>query len=110
MMTKAPRCRLAAKTLLGTRLMQLEHWQLTESPFRTVPAADRYYPSASHEEAVARLEYLVDARRRLGVLLGESGVGKSFMLRVASDCLERKGYAVATVDVAGVGSRELLWH
>ena len=38
----------------------------------------------SHDEALARLEYLVDARRRLGVLLGESGVGKSLVLRVAA--------------------------
>jgi general secretion pathway protein A len=90
--------------------MKLEHWQITESPFRTVPAADRYYPSASHEEAVARLEYLVDARRRVGVLLGESGIGKSLMLRVAAERLARKGCAVASVDVVGVGTRDLMWQ
>lgn len=90
--------------------MQLDHWQLTQSPFRTVLAADSYYPSASHEEAAARFEYLVEARRRVGVLLGESGVGKSLMLRVAADRLTRKGCAVASVDVVGVGTRDLLWQ
>lgn len=90
--------------------MKLEHWQLAESPFRTVLAADGYYPSASHDEAVARLEYLVEARRRVGVLLGEGGVGKSLMLRVAAERLTRKGCAVASVDVIGVGTRDLMWQ
>ena len=90
--------------------MQLEHWQLSQSPFRTVLDADRYYPSASHDEALARLEYLVDARRRLGVLLGESGVGKSLVLRVAAQRLARKGAAVVVVDTVGSGIRDLLWQ
>lgn len=90
--------------------MQLDHWQLAESPFQTAFDADRYYPSASHDEALARLDYLVDARRRLGVLLGESGVGKSLVLRVAAQRLARKGAAVAVIDAVGIGTRELLWQ
>lgn len=90
--------------------MQLEHWQLSESPFRTLLDTRHYYPSASHDEALARLEYLVDARRRLGVLLGESGVGKSLVVRVAAERLARKGAVVATIDVAGSGPRDFLWQ
>lgn len=90
--------------------MQLSHWQLTASPFRSVLSADSYYPSASHDEAVARLEYLVETRRRVGVLLGETGVGKSLMLRVAAGRLARRGCALAAVDVVGVGTRDLMWQ
>jgi type II secretory pathway predicted ATPase ExeA len=90
--------------------MQLEHWQLAESPFRSVLDPSRFYPGASHEEALARLEYLTDARRRLGVLLGESGVGKSLTLQVAAERFARKGYAVATIDAVGLGTREMLWQ
>ncbi len=90
--------------------MQLDHWQLSESPFRTVLDADRFYPSAGHDEALARLEYLVDARRRLGVLLGASGVGKSLVLHVVTQRLARKGSAVIVVDAVGTGTRELLWQ
>jgi general secretion pathway protein A len=90
--------------------MQLDHWQLSESPFRTVLDADRFYPGAGHDEALARLEYLVDARRRLGVLLGASGVGKSLVLHVATERLARKGSAVIVVDAVGTGIRELLWQ
>jgi type II secretory pathway predicted ATPase ExeA len=90
--------------------MQLEYWQLSESPFRNLLDADDYYPSVSHDEALARLEYLVDARRRLGVLLGESGVGKSLALRVAAQRLARKGAAVAVIDAVGISTRDLLWQ
>jgi type II secretory pathway predicted ATPase ExeA len=90
--------------------MQLEHWQLAESPFSTLLDTRHYYPSASHDEALARLEYLVDARRRLGVLVGEGGIGKSLVLRTAAEQLARSGAAVATIDVAGAGTREFLWQ
>ena len=90
--------------------MQLDHWQLTASPFPTLLDADHYYPSAGHDEALARLEYLVDARRRLGVLLGEAGVGKSLVLRVAAQRLARRGCAVVAIDTVGLGTRELWWQ
>jgi type II secretory pathway predicted ATPase ExeA len=90
--------------------MQLDHWQLAESPFQTALDTARFYPSAAHDEALARLEYLVDARRRLGVLLGESGVGKSLVMRLAAQRLLRKGSAVALVDAVGLGTRDFLWQ
>jgi type II secretory pathway predicted ATPase ExeA len=90
--------------------MQLDHWQLAESPFQMALDANRFYPSAAHDEALARLEYLAGARRRLGVLLGESGVGKSLLLRLAAQRLARKGSAVALVDAVGLGTREFLWQ
>jgi type II secretory pathway predicted ATPase ExeA len=90
--------------------MRLEHWQLDDSPFCSVLDADRFYPSAGHDEALARLEYLVDARRRLGVLLGESGIGKSLLFRVAARRLARDGCEVATIDLEGLTTRELLWQ
>jgi general secretion pathway protein A len=90
--------------------MHVDHWHFTQSPFRSVLDVDRYYPAASHEEALARLEYLVEARRRLGVLVGDAGVGKSLVLRVARERLARKGAEVALVDALGSGTRDLLWQ
>lgn len=90
--------------------MQLDHWQLSASPFYTALEPQHYYPSASHDEALARLEYLVAAGRRLGVLLGENGVGKSLLLRVAAQRLAHQGVAVASVDAVGIGPREFLWQ
>lgn len=88
----------------------LEHWRLKYWPFRPTLEVDHFYPSPAHEEALARLEYLVAARRRLGVLLGETGVGKSVLLRQASRQLARQGRSVAVVDAAGVSTREFLWQ
>lgn len=90
--------------------MGLEHWGLERTPFDAAGSIDQFYPSAGHEEALARLEYLVDARRRLGVLLGESGVGKSLTLRVAELRLVRKAAAVVSVDATGLTTREFLWQ
>jgi type II secretory pathway predicted ATPase ExeA len=90
--------------------MQLDHWGLEQSPFPTLLDADNAYPSAGHEEALNRIEYLVEARRRLGVVLGEPGVGKTLSLRAAARRLTRKGHTVVMVSGLGLSSRELIWQ
>ena len=71
---------------------------------------DQFYPTAGHNEALARIEYLVESRRRLGALLGESGVGKSLVLRVAAEQLTRKGLRRRRGRCVGATTREVLWH
>jgi general secretion pathway protein A len=88
--------------------MQLDHWGLEQSPFPTAPHVDQAYPSQGYEEALNRIEYLAGARRGLGVVLGESGVGKSLALRAAARRMQRKGYVVATTSLLGSTVRELL--
>lgn len=89
--------------------LPLVHWGLERWPFRSVPHANQFYPTASHAEALARIDYLVEGRRRLGVLLGEMGAGKSVVLQTASRQLRRQGRAVVLVDALGT-TRELLWQ
>ena len=48
------------------------------------------------------------SRRRLGVLLGESGVGKSLVLQAAARQLARQGLDVVSVDAWGSARVELL--
>src|SRR5262245_50771155 len=90
--------------------LPLTHWGLSHWPFVSVPAAQQFYPTPGDNEALARIEYLVDARRRLGALLGEAGVGKSLVLQVAARQLARQGHAVVLVDSLGISTRELLWQ
>ncbi len=90
--------------------LPLKHWGLDRWPFCSSPGVGQFYPTAGHNEALARVEYLVDGRRRLGALLGDSGVGKSFVLRVAAEQLRRQGRAVVLVDSLGATTRELLWQ
>jgi general secretion pathway protein A len=90
--------------------LPLEFWGLERWPFRGSLGASQFYPTAGHNEALARIEYLVDSRRRLGALLGEPGVGKSLVLQVAAGQLARQGTAVVVVDALGATTREVLWQ
>jgi len=88
----------------------LTHWGLERWPFPGANGAAQFYPTAGHDEALARIDYLVETHRRLGVLLGESGVGKSSLLAKAGRRLARAGKDVAKTDAFGVSSREFLWQ
>lgn len=90
--------------------LPLEFWGLSRWPFRGAAANDQFYPTAASNEALARIEYLVESRRGLGALLGEPGVGKSLVLRLAAMQLARKHCATVLVDSAGATAREVLWQ
>ena len=62
--------------------MYQAHWGLQESPFRGLLDPKFFYQSPTHEEALARLQFLVDQQRRLGLLVGPPGSGKSLLLEV----------------------------
>ena len=90
--------------------LPLKYWGLERWPFASSPGASQFYPTAGHHEALARIEYLVNSRRRLGALLGDSGTGKSLLLRVAAGQLGRQGRAVVLVDALGATTREAFWQ
>lgn len=90
--------------------MYSNRWQLERSPFAVAPSVTEAYPAPPLTEAIARIEYLVDQRRRVGVLLGAQGLGKSTTLSVARCRLVRRGVQVAQVDALGNSPRELLWQ
>ncbi|MCR4411511.1 MAG: AAA family ATPase [Thermoguttaceae bacterium] len=87
--------------------MYESHWGLSESPFRVGNDPKRFYQSPTHEEALARLHFLVETRRRLGLLLGDAGSGKSLLLAVFAEQLRRLGQSVATVSLLGADPAEL---
>ena len=86
-----------------------KYWGLRESPFR--PALDwrRFFPSPSHEEALARLDFLFDQGRRLGWLFGPTGCGKSLVLEVFARKIRRGGAQVANLSLVGADLHEFLW-
>jgi general secretion pathway protein A len=89
--------------------LPLKHWGFERWPFRGTKKAENFYPTAGNGEVLARIEFLVESRRRLAALLGDTGVGKSLLLQTAARKLSRHGRAVAVVDVAGASAREFLW-
>ncbi len=85
------------------------HWGLRESPFPSGLAPRLFYQSPSHEEALARLEFLVEQRQRLGLLLGQSGTGKSLILDRLATNLRHHGAQVANLSLLSVDLHEFLW-
>ncbi|MBI2825433.1 MAG: hypothetical protein HYX69_12170 [Planctomycetia bacterium] len=88
--------------------MYLHYWGLIEPPFRNVVDPRLFYSSATHEEALARLQFLVGGRRRAGLLLGPSGSGKSLVLEVLARQLRSAGHPVARTSLLGLAKEELL--
>ena len=88
--------------------MYQSHWGLRDTPFRTRLDRSLFYESPAHEEALARLHFLVEQRRCLGLLVGESGAGKSLLLEVAAEEFRRGGLDVAKTSLLGVQVTELL--
>lgn len=89
--------------------MYLSHWNLAESPFARRMDIHQFHPSSTHQEALARLEFLVSHRRPLGLLLGPAGTGKSLLLYKLAHRLSRRGCRVALASLAGAGADDILW-
>ncbi len=59
----------------------LRHWKLARSPFFVGPTGRGTFTGGTIEEALARCEFLVAQEKRLGLLIGPSGVGKTTFLK-----------------------------
>lgn len=90
--------------------MYANYWGLSEIPFKNTIDIRWFYESPAHEEALARLLFLIEQHRRCGVLWGPSGTGKSLILELLRREAARKGGEIALVDVLGQSSREMFWE
>ncbi|MHB0956497.1 MAG: ExeA family protein [Pirellulaceae bacterium] len=86
------------------------HWGLRESPFRGLTDPRNFYCSPTHDEALARLQFLVEHQRRLGLLLGMPGSGKTLLLEVFRRQLKAAGNPVASINLLSLGPHEFLWE
>lgn len=98
-----------APTLCG-RHMIYSHWQLRTSPFAAGIDARQFFEGTNHEEALARLHFLVDQPRRVGLLLGDSGVGKSLLLEVFARQKRTATRQVASLSLLGATPADFLWQ
>lgn len=62
-------------------MIQLEeHYGWVMTPFQRAPQGEQFYESEMHQEALARLQLVVE-QREFGLLTGEIGSGKSTVIR-----------------------------
>src|SRR5581483_1602479 len=65
----------------GVTEMYYKHFNLNGPPFQFTPSADVLYPSKSHQEALAALEWgLLHEPSGLTLLVGEPGTGKTTLI------------------------------
>ncbi len=91
---------------LSTAGMRASHkaW----ASFSEDPTAHLYFPSEVHEEALARMLFLVEEQHRCGVLAGPVGTGKSTALIRLHQLLRRSGWKSCRIDLAGIDHAALL--
>lgn len=87
--------------------MYQQHWGLRSTPFRS--QANRYFASAAQEEAVARIQFLIDNNRRLGLLTGAAGLGKSSILDYVAQQRDCQGSRASRVNVLGLDCHEFVF-
>lgn len=86
--------------------MYQQHWDLTGQPFPSRVGPAQFFESPTHEEALARLQFLVEQNRRIGLLLGVSGSGKTLLLKLFAQALEATGRQAALVNLLGLDTQE----
>jgi len=80
------------------------HWGFTVMPFGSAIPVPGLFGSAAHNEAVARLRWLISARG-LGVLTGEVGSGKTVAVRAAVDGLDASRNTLIYLPNPQIGTR-----
>ena len=87
----------------------LEHWQLRERPFEATWDPRFFHASPEHEEALSRLQYLVEeTTMNLGLLSGEIGCGKTLTRAVFAARLDPHRFQVVTLENSGFPFNDLL--
>ena len=72
---------------------------LNESPFNNTPDIRFYYESKQHRNALVKLQYLVENRRGLGIVIGHIGMGKTTLSRLLLEKLDEEDYESALIIV-----------
>ncbi|MDA0834706.1 MAG: AAA family ATPase [Planctomycetota bacterium] len=90
--------------------MYERYWGFQYPPFRETHDPVWYFASPAHEEAQARLLYVIERHHQAGWLIGPLGTGKSLLLHVLADKLHRSAIRSAYLDMAGMDAEELVWN
>lgn len=85
-------------------------WGLEHSPFSTGNAEPVFFAGLPQQEALARLRFLVRNGRRLGLVLGQRGGGKSLLLELFDQECRAESWSVAGLNLLGMSVRDFHWQ
>ena len=80
------------------------HWGFSKTPFTKELQTSMLFASAAHQEAVARIGWII-TERALGVVCGEVGAGKTVAARAASAALDASRHTIIYLPNPAVGAR-----
>lgn len=80
----------------------------TDPPFTGSLEPESFYCGAAQEEALARLEWVVEERQRSCLMVGDAGMGKSHLAAVAARRLGGLGAEVAVLSLRGLPAGDWL--
>jgi type II secretory pathway predicted ATPase ExeA len=89
--------------------MYEKNWGFARQPFTGELDPARYHANPMHEEALARLQFLIDQRRRLGLLTGAGGTGKTLLFSVLANRLEKQNQRCIYLNLTALDPTEFPW-
>lgn len=93
----------------GTNMYET-YWKLHSTPFGPPNGDGWYYESPSHEEAEARLHFLIDHRRACGLMTGPAGTGKTTLFHRLAAHVRRAQRHPLLLDLCGMTDEEFIWQ
>ena len=82
--------------------MVRDHWKLTGAPFDGMLEPATFFAGAPQEEALARMEWLLEERQRFGLVTAAEGCGKSHLAAMAVRRLGGLGAETALLSLRGL--------
>jgi HD-GYP domain-containing protein (c-di-GMP phosphodiesterase class II)/type II secretory pathway predicted ATPase ExeA len=72
-----------------------KYWHFLDLPFKVFPSGDTYFPSSTHEEARARIFQAIRTRKRIILITGKAGSGKTTLWKRIKCDLEQNNVPFA---------------
>ena len=88
--------------------MYKQHWGLSRRPFENHAAPEFFCPIPCHQAALLKLRYVIENRLEAALLVGGTGCGKTFLMRVLTGELEDRSGPVIAMRLPRMTAPELL--
>jgi general secretion pathway protein A len=88
--------------------MYLEYWQLASRPFESIVDRGSFFASGIHEGALSKLRYAVENQRGAVLLAGPAGSGKTTLIQLLRQDLDKRFAPFAHLVFPQMSSRDLL--